>query len=172
MRCLGVALAVLSVGWVGAGCRSPSAGGLDGAHAAAIRDSVRSFLDAFSEAIGEGRTGDVARLYADDPRFLWAEDGRVTYRSAEGIRGALESVGSQFSDMETVFQDPIITPLAPGLAHLATRVRQSFARPDGQGFEFSALITATVIHADSGWRFLTGHTSTERREGRQGEGGS
>lgn len=162
MRRLGVTLlaALLSMGACAPESEAPRE--LTREHEAAIRDSVQALLVLYAERVERGDWEGLAELYADDPRFTWVEDGEVRYDSTEEARASLRDVGRTFSSARTEFVSPEITPLAPGLAQVTTGFRQSFERDDGEGFEFAGAMTATVVGDASGWRFLTGHTSTKR----------
>lgn len=134
----------------------------DEARQAAITDSVRATLEGFEAAIESGDWDRLAQFYADDPRFRWMEDGRVTYESREAIIASLLEVGGSFTHGTLAYSDLEILPLAPGLAAISTRFDQRLVGGDGGGFNFSGVIGATLIHGSDGWKFLFGHTSTAR----------
>ena len=159
MRVLVVVL-LLALG--GAGCQPPAAVGLSDAHSDAIADSIRSMLTAWSEGTRQESLDRLADRYADDPRFIWVEDGRVRYRSVDAIREAVESLKTQFSSERTEFIEPSTTPLAPGVAHVATRFRTTLRRESGSEIRYGGAMTMTLIHTDEGWKMLSGHTSTQQ----------
>ena len=144
------------------GCSAPPPDGDDEESALAIETEVRGFLDQYSEAVGDGRWEDVVAMYADDPGFSWAEDGRIAYRSTAEIREAFEGLRTQFTSASTEFVDPKIVVLGPDVAHVTASVRQRFTVSEGDDFSFDALVTAVVVREQSGWRFIAGHTSTRR----------
>lgn len=134
----------------------------DDARRAAMTDSVRTTLDAFVSVIEAGEWGELAEFYADDPRFRWMEDGRVTYESRDAIVASLVDMGSSFTHGSLQYRDVEITPLAPGLAAFSARFEQRLVDGNGGGFSFSGVLGATLIHEPDGWKFLHGHTSTAR----------
>jgi len=62
--------------------------------------------------------------------------------------------------MEFTLDNPQVTPLAPGVALVTTVFTQKITDTLGTVTGFAGMLTMTVIHADSGWRFLAGHTSS------------
>lgn len=132
--------------------------------AAAIRDSVQDLLSEYSSRVERGDWEGVAELYSEDPTFVWVEDGRVAYASATEVRESLLRVAGMFASARTEFDSPEVTPLAPGLATIAGGFRHTFSMAEGGDLEIEGAMTATVVHEEGGWRFLSGHTSTARPE--------
>lgn len=147
-----------------AACAGPPANEWTEDRADAIRDSVRAFLAEYAARVERSDWEGVGALYSDDPAFVWVEDGRVAYDSAREVRESLARVAGMFSSARTEFLSPEVTPLAPGLAILASEFRHTFAMEDGDDLELEGAITATVAHEGGGWRFVSGHTSTARSE--------
>lgn len=144
------------------GCSPSPPDGTDDASTLPPQREVQNLLDRYSEAVGEGRWEQVISLYVDDPRFIWAEDGRIAYQSIDQIREAFEGLQGQFTAAETEFSNPRVIALGPGVAHVTATVQQHFTTPEGDDFGFTALMTAAVVQTEMGWRFLAGHTSSER----------
>lgn len=159
--------AVVAVAILAAGCEVRDEAALPEDHAAAIRDSVTDFLAAWSEGAGPGEWDRLGERYAEDPDFVWLEDGRVRYTSAEAVRAAFEGLRRGFTGVLTEFDDPRITPLAPGVAAVATRFRTTLRRDEGSPVRFGGAMTMTVLDTGDGWKVLQGHTSS----GGRGRGG-
>ena len=128
-------------------------------HAAAMQDSVRETLGLLRRYQSTSQWDSLSRLYADDERFRWVENGVVRYRSAGEVRQALTRLASTMR-IETTYQDTEILPVEPGLAFVVTRFQTRFGDPAGGGFTFGGAITMTLIHTADGWRILGGHTSS------------
>jgi hypothetical protein len=126
---------------------------------AAMQDSVRETLSLFRRYQSTSQWDSLSRLYADDDRFRWVENGVVRYRSAADVRQALARLASVMR-IETTYQETEILPIAPGLASVVTRFQTRFGDPAAGGFTFGGAITMTLIHAAEGWRILGGHTSS------------
>jgi hypothetical protein len=131
---------------------------LSNAHAAAIRDSVHQVLDLFRRYSATRQWDSLANLYAPDARFRWVENGVVQYRSAADIRRALAGLPPA-TRIESIYQDPEIIAIAPGVASLVTRF-QTRIGDSASAFSFGGAITMTLVNTDAGWRILNGHTSS------------
>jgi hypothetical protein len=118
-------------------------------HVAAMQDSVRETLSLFRRHQSTSQWDSLSRLYADDARFRWVENGVVRYRSAADVRQALARLASAMR-IETTYQDTEILPIAPGLASVVTRFQTRFGDPAAGGFTFGGAITMTLIHAAEG----------------------
>lgn len=160
-------VAVAAVLVTSAACKEGS-GTLSDAHASAIRDSVQALLAEFTTRFAAKEWDSVGRLYAEDTRFRWVEDGVVRYRSAGEVSRALAAVPASMR-ITTTYRDTEILPLAPGLASVVTQFQTSFADSAGRGFAFGGAITMTLVHLRDGWRFLGGHTSSAKPRGREGQ---
>lgn len=144
-----------------AGCSAPAPvpAGFTPAHAAAISDSVTAVLEEFRLAFSARDFDRVLQFYADDPRFRWIEDGEVRYTSKAQLAKALVAFGAPLRSLEISFFDPVITPLAPGVAAVTTRFAQKITDSSGATQGFAGAMSMSVIHAEQGWRFLVGQTS-------------
>lgn len=159
-RCLGGV-------WIAAGllamssCRvaAPREAMLTEVHATAIIDSVTATLEQFRTAFSASDIDAVMRFYADDPRFRWVEGGELRYTSKGALATAFRALRPLLRSIELSYFDPVVTPLAPGVAAVATRFVQKVTDTAGVTRGFAGAMSMTLIHADSGWRFLLGHTS-------------
>lgn len=154
---------VLVVGTiVAAGCQSSATSELSQAHATAMRDSVQAFLSTWSVEEGAGGWDTLVDRYAEDPDFVWVEDGQVAYRSVEEIDAAARGLESSFVSEATEFIEPSIAPLAPGIANVTTRFQTTLRRRTATDIQYSGVMSMTVLNTEGGWKVLRGHTSTER----------
>ena len=133
---------------------------LSEAHAAALRDSVQATLVAFRQYSAAGQWDSLVRLYADDPHFRFVENGAVRYHSVDEIRRALASIPAG-TRIETTHEGTEISPVAPGVASVATQFHTRFIDSTGAtAFSFGGAATLTLVHRPDGWRILNGHSST------------
>ena len=54
----------------------------------------------------------------------------------------------------------LLTSSAPGVAVITTNFAEKVTDTTGTTVGFAGAISATMVHSDSGWRFLVGHTSS------------
>lgn len=130
------------------------------AHAAAISDSVRTVLTAWQSAIAALDADAVAGHYLADSTFRWLEDGVVRYRNPGEVAAAIRSLKGSIRRTELLLDGTTITPLAPGLAAVTTGFAQKIEDTTGTVGGFAGAISAVLVHGDSGWVFLLGHTSS------------
>ena len=141
------------------GCQSDmDAGGLSEVHAAAIRDSVSSALDAFRELGSGPDPAAVARFYSESPAFRFYENGALRYESAADVRAALMALGPAMR-ITTQYTDIDIAALAPGLALVRSLFESTVRGDGGSAFTYGGAMTTVWVHEGDGWRILSGHTS-------------
>jgi ketosteroid isomerase-like protein len=141
------------------GCRAPATTAFTAADAAAVADSVTQALEAFRLAFSARDFDSALTYYADDPRFRWIEEGEVRYTSKAQLAKVLREFAAPLRSIELSFYDPVVTAVAPGVATITTRFAQKITDSTGATQGFAGAMSMTMIHADSGWRFLVGHTS-------------
>jgi hypothetical protein len=129
------------------------------AHAAAITDSVRGALTSWRSAIAALDADAVAGHYLADSTFRWLEDGVVRYRDRDEVAAAIRTLKGSIRRTELLLDGTTITPLAPGLAAVTTGFAQKIEDTTGAVGGFAGAISAVMVHRDSAWVFLLGHTS-------------
>jgi hypothetical protein len=120
-------------------------------------------LSAWRAAVASREADKMVTFYAADPGFRWIEDGAVRYTSREQLRDAYRALMPGVRAMVLTLDDPTITPLAPGSALVTTAFAQKVTDTTGAIAGFAGMLSMTVIHGDSGWQFLAGHTSSVPR---------
>jgi hypothetical protein len=126
--CLVVAQLLIG-GQVGAQGRGPS---LAASHAAAIVDSVQSFMAGFQRHYAAARWDSVAALYSGDARFRWVESGVVVARSAREIGQYLDQMPPGMK-LATTYSEMEIFALAPGMAQIVTSFKSVMGDPAAGG---------------------------------------
>lgn len=134
---------------------------MTGTHAAAIRDSVQTTLEAFQRYSANGQWDSLAGLYADDEDFRWLEQGMIQYRSQAQIREALRRVAPG-TRIETSFLDRKVYALAPGVGGVSTTFYTKYIQGDDVRTEYGGVLDMTLVHRPEGWRILYGHSSSAR----------
>ena len=126
-----------------------------------IAGMVRTALDDSRAAIDAGDLDAAGSFYADDPRFLWVEDGVVTYETAAEAARSLQQIG-QYGQVEVDFSPARVDVLGPDTATLFTTHTTTVGSGEGS-FSFSGALTITMIRTEEGWRFLSGSGLTLNR---------
>lgn len=164
MRRLVLAVA-LGVGAVPCAAQSAARGALAPAHAAAMRDSARTFLADLEKTFASGDRGATAGMYSSDARFRWVESGRITARSAAQIAEYLRQMPAGMK-VATTYTDPDFIPLAPGLIQVVSPFQTTLGDPAAGGVSFGGMLTMILVHEGDGWRLLHGHASSPDARGR------
>jgi len=138
---------------------APAPARLTPAHRAAIVDSVQVMLTAWRDAFNTMEFARAATFYSTDPEFRWFEEGELKYRSAREIADAMTAERPGFRSFALSLIEPQVTPLAPGVAVVTMNFAQKMTDTSGKLLGFAGAVSATVVHADSGWRFLVGHAA-------------
>jgi hypothetical protein len=139
------------------GCaRQPAA--LSAAHATALGDSARAFLEEFTRLSAAAQWDSLSQLYSARSDFRFLESGVVRYNSAGAIREALRSVPAG-TRIQTEYTNVAVQPMAPGLAGVSALFSTQFVDSAGRGFGFAGAISLTLQHEATGWRILSGHSS-------------
>jgi ketosteroid isomerase-like protein len=130
------------------------------AHRAAIVDSVQTMLTAWRDALNRRDFASAARFYSTAPEFRWFQDGELKYRSGKEIGDSITAMAPAMRGFTISLIEPEITAIAPGVAVLTTNFAQQITDTSGTAGGFAGAITATIVHGDSGWKFLVGQTSS------------
>jgi len=132
-------------------------------HAAAIRDSVRTFLDAYAADVSAPPIGKKAReatapffapeivmstdLGPEEPILIQTVDSLIP---ADEIVSAPPWIKSTRFEWKTL----VITPLAPGLAGFAGKYAEHVTDTTGTVTELPGVQQGVVRNGPNGWRFL------------------
>ncbi len=160
-------LAVLPflLGACSASQRSPDAAApLAAPHAAAIRDSVQSFLDAFAADLSAPPVGKKAReavapFYAPDIVMSTdlAPDEPVLIQTLDSMVPPDEvvSVPAWIKSTRLVWGATVITPIAPGLAAFTAKYTEQVTDTSGTVTTLPGVQHGVVRNGAGGWRFVT-----------------
>lgn len=150
---------LVSIGSVLMGCAAPTPR-FTAEHRRSIVDSVQAMLTGWRDAVNAKDMAKAAAFYSSDPDFRWFEDGELKYRSGREIGDTMKAMAPGFRSLAVTLIAPEITALAPGVAVVTTDFTQKMTDTSGRTVGFAGAISMTVVHGDSGWQFLVGHTSS------------
>lgn len=151
-----VVLAWLCVAAVACGRRGTE---LSPTHAAAIADSVRQVLDAYTASVNRLDFEAALAYFADSPEFHWAETGRFAYPTYDSLAATFQALQPVITELALAWDDVRVMPLAPGAAVLTAEFRETFADTSGARTSLAGIVTIALRHEDEGWRFVAGHGS-------------
>ena len=151
---------VVSVALLAAGCSAGRASeSFSKQHADALRDSVAMTLIDYTNRFNSHDLDSVVRFYADDPRWVWAAEGRVARQSKILVKQRLENLAG-FSRWRVRYAKMSIVPLAPGLAFVTTEYAMRFGDSLVTRLRFVGALTTFWVNTPAGWKISGGHSST------------
>lgn len=137
---------------------------LTAAHAAAMHDSVRTFLDAFAADLSAPPVGKKAReavapfyapdiimsadLAPDEPILIQTLDSMVPADEVVSVPGSIKSTRFEWGTM-------VITPLAPGFASYTGRYVEHVTDTTGTVSVFPGVQQGVVRQGANAWRIMT-----------------
>jgi len=151
------ATSALGIALSAACSRAP--GPLTAAHASAIEDSVRTTLNELLRYSAAGQWDSMLAIYDDTPGFRWVEQGAVVAKSVADIRRGFAKMPPGMRVVTTV-HDPAIAAVSPGAASVLTGFETRMVDSSGTGFSFGGILTLVMVHRASGWKILTGQSSS------------
>jgi ketosteroid isomerase-like protein len=113
-----------------------------------VADSVKQTFREYERRLNAGDYAALAQYYADDPRFYWVAQGKVTSRAEVVKQLSKTPPGAHFT-----YGEPRVTIVDSNVALLAT----SYTGTMGTA-TFSGYMTITLIRTRAGWRFLAGQS--------------
>jgi ketosteroid isomerase-like protein len=113
-----------------------------------VADSVKQTFREYEHRLNAGDYAALAQYYADDPRFYWVAQGKVTSRAEVVKQLSQTPPGAHFT-----YGEPRVTIVDSNVALLAT----SYTGTMGTA-TFSGYMTITLIRTRAGWRFLAGQS--------------
>lgn len=140
---------------------APTAGPLTAERTAAIRDSVQAFLKAYSADVSAPPIGTKAR---DAVARFMAPDVVMSTDLGSDEPVVLHTIDSMIPPEEVVsqpawirgtrmeYRNPLITPLAPGLAMVTSRYAEVVTDTTGAVTELPGAQLLVVRNGPSGWR--------------------
>jgi len=133
-------------------------------HAAAIRDSVQQFMDAFAKDVSAPPVGMKAReaagrFYAADVLMATdlAPDNPMLVQTLDSLVPPDEVISEPKGIKGTRFEwhRRIITPIAPGLATFTATYTEHVTDSAGTETDLHGVQTAIVRNGPAGWRYAT-----------------
>jgi SnoaL-like domain len=134
-----------------------------------LHSDVETFLNAYLNAIASRDTEALRSQLVDSPRYVWAEDGAVRYRSVDEMLVGLASFPPN-TPIETELSDMYVPRVGRDGAHAAASFQTRVGEGDGS-FAFGGLITFVLERQGDGWRIVGGHVSSSAPAERPSEAG-
>lgn len=149
---------ILGVLLATAGC--PSTPALSPSHAAALSDSVRTFMHTIAHDVtAQGPAGWRAQLVVDSTFFM-AVNGRLEFASGEAAQRTVDQLIAIIPRLALSWSDSVrIDPLRPGLAAVGVAYHELRVDTAGHHVEESGFFTGLAEHTALGWRLRNAHWS-------------
>jgi hypothetical protein len=133
---------------------------LDGAHADAMRDSVRQFAVQIARDLARDGPAAWLRHFERDAAFFMASDGVLVFPDHDSATVFVEGLARAVSSVDLEWIDLRVEPVAPGLAVIASAYHEAITDTAGATTTFSGYVTGLARHTDRGWRLRDLHWSS------------
>jgi len=133
-----------------------------------VRADVEAFLQAYMGAIASRDTAALRTQLAAPPRYSWAENGAVRYRSVDDVIEGLQSFPAD-TPIETDLSQLDVVRIGVDGAYASA----AFETRVGEGagaFAFGGLMTIALEREGQTWRIVGGHVSSPGATEREGDG--
>ncbi len=128
----------------------------------AVRGGVEEAVRAYERSFNQKKWEETLKLYAEDGRFYWVEDGRVAYPSYRDLAATVRSFYPTMQDVQFEVTSRRITPLSADLAHASFGFSSRFVMGPEQELKLAGIVTGVLQKKPEGWQFIVGHASTQR----------
>lgn len=125
----------------------------------ALEKSAVAAFRAYAKLLRESKFAEAIVYYADDPRFVWVEDGAIKYDRKDQIKRALEGITQQ-GVVVSNFGLPTVWALNDTQVMVFAKFRTTIGKGSADEFTFAGAITAVMENRPEGWQFISGHTSS------------
>lgn len=122
------------------------------------KNAMAAFKE-YAAMVRQSKFAESIVYYADDPRFVWVEDGSIKYDRKAQIKRALEGITEQ-GVVVTNFGLPTVWALNDTQVMVFAKFRTVVGKGSPEEFTFAGAITAVMEERAEGWQFLSGHTSS------------
>ena len=123
-----------------------------------VDTGVSALVKDWSQAGEEGRWDDLKALYADEPGFVWIEQGRVAYADHVAVVAGVDQAAAMGAKIESDVGAVSVTPLSPDAAAFHARTTLRVASPEF-AFDFDGMLSGVAVKRGERWLFLQGHLS-------------
>ncbi len=125
-----------------------------------IRVDIVQRMTDYQNAIKTMEWETVSKMYAEDPRFYYIEDGTIAYESKAAVLSAMKGIGESVDSIEMNISEPEITILSEDLAVVSATYKQQMVFQNGYELPLAGAFTLVLIRQDGSWNTLIGHNST------------
>ena len=122
------------------------------------KNAMAAFKE-YAAMVRQGKFAESIVYYADDPRFVWVEDGAIKYDRKAQVKRALEGL-KELGVVITNFGLPTVWALNDTQVMVFAKFRTVVGKGSPEEFTFAGAITVVMEEREEGWQFLSGHTSS------------
>jgi hypothetical protein len=132
----------------------------DPVHAAAMRDSVITFVTTIARRLADEGPAAWLRYFETSPAFFMASDGQAVFPSNDSAAACVEGLTRTITAIDLEWVDLRVEPLAPGLAVIGASYRETVTDTAGSTVAFGGFMTGVARHTPDGWRLRNLHWSS------------
>lgn len=123
-------------------------------------DAVRHFVARVATGVTARGPAAWSEFFDDSPNFFMASEGKLVFGSGAAARQGIQDLTHVITSIQLRWgTDPIIQPLAPGLAIVAMPYHEMLDTSPGRTIVEDGYFTGVAEHGRDGWRFRNAHWS-------------
>ena len=148
-----------------AGCythdtRSSDAQSLTTAHATAVEEGVRAFMQTVAHDVTEEGPLAWGKYFDASPAFFMAVNGQMAFPNGAAAEKGIQNVAVTIKHIELKWGDDLrVDPLTPELAVVATPWHEIQVDAAGHRIEEAGFFTALAEYREGRWHFRDAHWS-------------
>jgi len=141
-------------------CNGGTGTDLSAEHRGAMRDSVLAFIEEIPELLAQDGPAAWLGFFDGTPAFFMASDGQTAFPTRDSAEILLANFSPTVANMELVWEDLRIEPLAPGVATVATPYREKIVFTDGTAVAFGGYVSGVARNNAGSWTLQHLHWSS------------
>lgn len=133
---------------------------IDGAHRAALADSVRAFAASVSRGVTAQGPSAWRAYFADDSAFFMVAEGQLVFPNSDAATRGIAGLAHMIAHIELRWGDTVLVDaLAPGLALVAMPYHETRRDARGHQADEDGFFTGLVERRGTGWVIRDAHWS-------------
>lgn len=145
-----------------AGCENPFAPTGSASDVPEVAPEAKAAVEQYVAKVNAHDAAGAGELYADDPGFIWIENGEVAFETKTAAISALTNYFAGFPESHFEAYDLKIAMLTDESAIATFRYTQAVAANGQSSLKFEGTMTLALAERDGDWKIVVGHRSASK----------